>query len=38
MAERPDLLAVVDGFGPVTLDPLGFRSGSLNTVLDDRYR
>ena len=38
VAERPDLLAVVDGFGPVTLDPLGFRSGSLNTVLDDRYR
>jgi len=38
VAGRPDLLAVVDGFGPVTLDPLGFRSGSLNTALDDRYR
>ena len=38
VAERPDLLAVVDGFGPVTLDPLGFRSGSLNATLDDRYR
>jgi uncharacterized protein len=38
LAERSDLLAVVDGFGPVTLDPLGFRSGSLNAVLDDRYR
>jgi uncharacterized protein len=38
VAERPDLLAVVDGFGPVTLDPLGFRSGSLNAVLDERYR
>ena len=37
-AERPDLLAVVDGLRPVTLDPLGFRSGSLNAVLDDRYR
>jgi pyridinium-3,5-biscarboxylic acid mononucleotide sulfurtransferase len=38
VAERPDLLAVVDGFGPVTLDPLGFRSGSLNAVLEERYR
>jgi uncharacterized protein len=38
VAERMDLLAVVDGFGPVTLDPLGFRSGSLNVALDDRYR
>jgi uncharacterized protein len=38
VAERPDLLAVVEGFGPVTLDPLGFRSGSLNATLDDRYR
>jgi pyridinium-3,5-biscarboxylic acid mononucleotide sulfurtransferase len=38
VADRPDLLAAVDGFGPVTLDPLGFRSGSLNAVLDDRYR
>jgi pyridinium-3,5-biscarboxylic acid mononucleotide sulfurtransferase len=38
VAERSDLLAVVDGFGPVTLDPLGFRSGSLNATLDDRYR
>jgi uncharacterized protein len=35
---RPDLLAAVDGFEPVTVDPLGFRSGSLNAVLDQRYR
>jgi uncharacterized protein len=38
VAARPDLLAAVDGFGPVTLDPLGFRSGSLNTSLDERFR
>jgi pyridinium-3,5-biscarboxylic acid mononucleotide sulfurtransferase len=35
---RPDLLAAVTGFGTVTVDPLGFRSGSLNAVLDDRFR
>jgi pyridinium-3,5-biscarboxylic acid mononucleotide sulfurtransferase len=38
VAARPDLLAAVDGFGPVTLDPLGFRSGSLNAVLEERFR
>jgi uncharacterized protein len=38
LSARPDLLAAVDGFDPVTVDPLGFRSGSLNTVLDDRFR
>jgi uncharacterized protein len=35
---RPDLLAAVTGFPRVTVDPLGFRSGSLNTVLDEAYR
>jgi uncharacterized protein len=35
---RPDLLAAVAGFGTVTVDPLGFRSGSLNVVLDERFR
>ena len=31
-------LVMLEGFGPVTLDPLGFRSGSLNATLDNRYR
>jgi uncharacterized protein len=38
LADRPDLLAAVAGFGTVTVDPLGFRSGSLNSVLDQRFR
>jgi pyridinium-3,5-biscarboxylic acid mononucleotide sulfurtransferase len=38
VAARPELLAAVDGFGSVELDPLGFRSGSMNAVLDERYR
>ncbi len=38
VAARPDLLAAVTGFGLVTVDPLGFRSGSLNAVLEDRFR
>ena len=38
VAARPDLLAAVSGFGAVTLDPLGFRSGSLNSALDERFR
>ena len=38
LADRPDLLAAVVGFGDVSVDPLGFRSGSLNSVLDDRFR
>ena len=35
---RPDLLAAVRGFGAVTVDPRGFRSGSLNEALDESYR
>lgn len=40
LAARPELLAVVDGFGRVELDPRGFRSGSMNELLPDpvRYR
>lgn len=38
LAARPDLLAAVAGFPAVTVDPLGFRSGSLNAALDDSYR
>jgi pyridinium-3,5-biscarboxylic acid mononucleotide sulfurtransferase len=38
VAARPELLAAVSGFGAVTLDPLGFRSGSLNSALDERFR
>ena len=38
LAARPDLLAAVPGFAPVTVDPLGFRSGSLNAALPDTYR
>jgi uncharacterized protein len=38
LTDRPDLLAAVAGFGTVTVDPLGFRSGSLNSVLDQRFR
>lgn len=30
---RPDLLAVVEGFERVEVDPRGFRSGSMNEVL-----
>jgi uncharacterized protein len=32
---RPDLLDVVDGFDQVTVDPRGFRSGSMNELLAD---
>jgi uncharacterized protein len=35
---RPDLLAAVRGFDTVTVDPRGFRSGSLNEALDGSYR
>lgn len=37
---RPDLLAVVDGFPSVSVDPRGFRSGSMNELLPEpaRYR
>lgn len=38
LAARPDLLAAVTGFDAVAVDPLGFRSGSLNAALDARYR
>lgn len=33
VAARPDLLAVVDGFDEVVVDPRGFRSGSMNELL-----
>ena len=38
VAGRPDLLAAVDGFGDVELDPLGFRSGSMNELLAEPGR
>jgi uncharacterized protein len=34
--DRPDLLAVVEGFDSVELDPRGFRSGSMNELLTQR--
>jgi uncharacterized protein len=33
VAARPDVLAAVEGFDSVTLDPRGFRSGALNELL-----
>jgi uncharacterized protein len=33
LADRPDLLAAVEGFAAVEVDPRGFRSGSLNELL-----
>ena len=40
VAARPELLAAVQGFDRVELDPRGFRSGSMNELLPDpvRYR
>lgn len=40
LAGRPDLLAAVEGFASVQVDPRGFRSGSMNELLPDaeRYR
>ena len=40
LVARPDLLTTVDGFPAVTVDPGGFRSGSMNELLadPDRYR
>jgi uncharacterized protein len=40
LAARPDLLAVVGGYPAVTVDPRGFRSGSMNELLaePERYR
>ena len=37
---RPELLAAVDGFDDIEVDPRGFRSGSMNELLPDpaRYR
>jgi uncharacterized protein len=38
--ERPELLAMVEGFAAVKLDEQGFRSGAMNELLPDpeRYR
>jgi uncharacterized protein len=33
LTARPDVLAAVEGFSAVEVDPLGFRSGSMNEVL-----
>ncbi|MDQ1644813.1 MAG: pyridinium-3,5-biscarboxylic acid mononucleotide sulfurtransferase [Cryptosporangiaceae bacterium] len=33
LAARPDVLAAVEGFAEVTVDPRGFRSGSMNDLL-----
>ncbi|WP_083401325.1 ATP-dependent sacrificial sulfur transferase LarE [Pseudofrankia sp. EUN1h] len=33
LADRPDLVAVVEGFPAVEVDPRGFRSGSMNELL-----
>jgi pyridinium-3,5-biscarboxylic acid mononucleotide sulfurtransferase len=40
LTEREDLLASVDGFDTVEVDPRGFRSGAMNELLaePDRYR
>lgn len=40
LAARPDLIAAVEGFTAVEVDPCGFRSGALNELLldADRYR
>jgi pyridinium-3,5-biscarboxylic acid mononucleotide sulfurtransferase len=40
LTARPDLLAVVDDFPSVSVDPRGFRSGSMNELLPEpaRYR
>jgi len=35
LQRRPDLLAAVTGFDVVTVDPRGFRSGSMNELLAD---
>ncbi len=35
LGRRPDLLAAVEGFPSVTVDPRGFRSGSMNEALAD---
>jgi uncharacterized protein len=40
LADHPELVAAVSGFDSVTVDPRGFRSGSMNDLLADpeRYR
>jgi uncharacterized protein len=40
LAARPDLLAAVEGFSSVEVDPRGFRSGAMNELLTqpERYR
>jgi uncharacterized protein len=40
VAAAPGVLACIEGFGSVDLDPRGFRSGSMNELLADpaRYR
>jgi len=40
LTARPELLAAVEGFEHVVVDPRGFRSGAMNELLDDpgRYR
>ena len=38
LTARPDLLAVVTGFGSVEVDPRGFRSGAMNELLTDPAR
>ena len=35
VAARPDLLAAVEGFDAVEIDPRGFRSGSMNELLPE---
>jgi uncharacterized protein len=35
---RPELVAVVEGFEAVEIDPRGFRSGSMNEALSPLYR
>jgi uncharacterized protein len=35
---RPDLIAAVEGFDAVEIDPRGFRSGSMNEALSSQYR
>jgi uncharacterized protein len=38
VADRPEVLAVIEGFASVELDPRGFRSGSMNERLVDAER
>jgi uncharacterized protein len=40
LAARPELLAVIEGFDAVEVDPRGFRSGAMNELLPDpaKYR